>query len=117
MYVCLYRCLYVIISARMCVCMCVYLRECVVVCVVVFVRMCVCVHVCLLICTYGFARGLSVDSAAGAVYRINSLIQVLDDKNSNKQAEQVKIKDLKISAYNCVLHFLPNIICQNGVCN
>jgi len=64
LYVCIYACM------RIYVCRCVYLRVCVVVCV----RMCVCVHVCLLVCASGFAKELSVDSAAGAVYRINSLI-------------------------------------------
>ena len=71
-------------------------------------------HVCLLICAFGFARGLSVesvcvvvcaargfsvDSAAGAVYRINLLIYicilVLNDKNSSKQSNK-SIKQSKL---------------------
>src|SRR6218665_3369343 len=71
-------CMCVCMCACMCVCKCVNLRVfvfvCLLVCVLVCVRMYVFVHACLLVCTSGFARGLSVDSAAGAVYRINSLI-------------------------------------------
>jgi len=50
-------------------------------------------HVFLLVCASGFARGLSVDSAAGAVYRIiiqvyRNIIQALDDKDySSKQSK------------------------------
>ena len=44
------------------------------VCVCVSECLCAYVHACVVVCASGFARGLSVDSAAGAVYRINSLI-------------------------------------------
>ena len=49
--------------------------------------MCAYVHACVVACASGFARGLSVDSAAG------------DDKNSSKRAEQVKSKDLTRKAH------------------
>ena len=59
-------CVCVLVCVLVCACMCVYT------CICVYV--CVCVHVCAVVCASGFTRGLSVDSAAGAVYRINSLI-------------------------------------------
>src|SRR6218665_3297512 len=64
----------------MCVCTCMCF-------VCVFVCVCICVYVCLYACLYvcvvagmcscirasGFARGLSVDSAAGAIYETSCL--------------------------------------------
>jgi len=59
---------------RVCVFVCVYLRVCVFVYVCMCGCMCAYVHAFVVVCASGFARRLSVDSAAGAVYPINSLI-------------------------------------------
>src|SRR6218665_3188481 len=76
-YVCLYVCVCACVCVCMCVCMCVYLRVCVCMCVCMCSCMCVCmcvyVHACVVVCASGFARGLPVDSAAGAVYEISCL--------------------------------------------
>src|SRR6218665_3906907 len=98
-YVCLYVCEFewmcVSMCACMCACMCLYVHarvDCLLTAQLApskKFRVCMCGYVCMYVCLYmtGFARGSSVDSAAGAVYRINSLIyQILDDKNSSKQA-------------------------------
>src|SRR6218665_2027996 len=99
LYVCLYMCLYACISACMCGCMCGCMCAYMSACVCLYVCMC---DVCLLVCDSGFAIGLSVDSAAGAIYRINLLIQAYRSLTTRIQASRqasrkVKIKDFKLT--------------------
>ena len=49
----------------------------------------------MVVCASGFASGLSVNSAAGAVYWINSLTYTDRLRQEFKQAGQITIKDLK----------------------
>ena len=52
--------------------------------------------VCVVVCAPGFARGLSVDSAAGAVYQINLLIYTDRPRQEFKQASRASLdKGLK----------------------
>ena len=91
---CVFVCVFV------CVCMCVYV--CLDVCLHVCVSACMCgcmgayVHACVVVYASGFARGLCTDSAAGAVYQINSLIYTGPRRQEFKQASNQSIKQCKL---------------------